>query len=163
MRKELFNAVKERLSLLCVNAAGEYYMAPADMDADLVNPVIKHIDLWNHNVEFLEEEMAWPRPAVFIEICPIRWKAIVPGREYRAEPLLKFHIVTDWADAASDGSYGAISMLDLPEHIHDALAGLEGNSFMELSLAESDTNHNHEDIVENIEVYEYTAIKSVGR
>lgn len=137
-------------------------MAPADMDADLVNPVIRHIDLWNRNVEFIEEETPWPRPAVFIEICPIRWKAIVPGREYRAEPQLKFHIVTDWADAVSDEIDGAISMLDLPEHIHDALAGLEGDSFMELSLSESDTNHNHEDIVENIEVYEYTAIKSVG-
>ncbi len=162
MRTELFNAVKERLSLLCVNAAGEYYMASADMVSDLHTPVIAHIDLWNHNVEFLEEEAAWPRPAVFIEICPIKWKAIVPGVEYRAEPLLKLHIVTDWADAASDESYGAISMLDIPEHIHDALAGLEGHSFMELSLAESDTNHNHEDIVENIEVYEYVAIKSVG-
>lgn len=137
-------------------------MAPADMDADLVNPVIRHIDLWNRNVEFIEEETPWHRPAVFIEICPIRWKAIVPGREYRAEPQLKFHIVTDWADAVSDEIDGAISMLDLPEHIHDALAGLEGDSFMELSLSESDTNHNHEDIVENIEVYEYTAIKSVG-
>lgn len=162
MRKELYNAVKERLSRLCVNGAGEYCMAPADMDADLVNPVIRHIDLWNRNVEFIEEETPWPRPAVFIEICPIRWKAIVAGREYRAEAQLKFHIVTDWADAVSDEIDGAISMLDLPEHIHDALAGLEGDSFMELSLAESDTNHNHEDIVENIEVYEYTAIKSVG-
>lgn len=162
MRKELYNAVKERLSRLCVSGAGEYYMAPADMDADLVNPVIRHIDLWNRNVEFIEEETPWPRPAVFIEICPIRWKPIVAGREYRAEPQLKFHIVTDWADAVSDEIDGAISMLDLPEHIHDALAGLEGDSFMELSLAESDTNHNHEDIVENIEVYEYTAIKSVG-
>lgn len=162
MRKELYNAVKERLSLLCVNGAGEYYMAPAGMDADLANPVIRHIDLWNRNVEFIEEETPWPRPAVFIEICPIRWKAIVAGREYRAEAQLKLHIVTDWADAVSDESGGAISMLDLPEHIHDALAGLEGESFMELSLAESDTNHNHEDIVENIEVYEYTAIKSVG-
>lgn len=163
MRKEIFNAVKERLSLLCVNAAGEYYMAPADMNADLVDSVIKHIDLWNHNVEFLEQEAAWPRPAVFIEICPIKWSAIVPGREYRAEPQLKFHIVTDWAEVAIDESNGAISMLDLPEHIHDALAGLQGNSFMELSLAESHTNHNHEDIVENIEVYDYTAFKSVGQ
>lgn len=162
MRKELYNAVKERLSRLSVNGAGEYCMAPADMDADLANPAIRHIDLWNRNVEFIEEETPWPRPAVFIEICPIRWKAIVAGREYRAEAQLKLHIVTDWADAVSDESGGAISMLDLPEHIHDALAGLEGDSFMELSLAESDTNHNHEDIVENIEVYEYTAIKSVG-
>lgn len=163
MRKELFNAVKERLSLLCVNAAGEYYMAPLDIDSDLVDPVIKHIDLWNHNVEFLEQEAMWPRPAVFIEICPIKWNAIVPGIEYRAESQIKFHIVTDWAETISDENAGAISMLDLPEHIHEALAGLEGKTFMELSLIESQTNHNHEDIVENIEVYGYTAIKSICR
>lgn len=148
--------------MLCINGAGEYYMAPDGTDSDLAEPVIKHIDLWNHNVEFLEEETPWPRPAVFMEICPVRWKPIVPGVEYRAEAQLKFHIVTDWADVASDESRGAITMLDLPDHIHDALAGLEGKTFRELSLAESDTNHNHEDIVENIEVYEYVAIKSLG-
>lgn len=25
---------------------------------------IKHIDLWNHNVEFIEQEQQWSRPAV---------------------------------------------------------------------------------------------------
>ena len=30
---------------------------------------------------------------------------------------------------------------------------------MELDLVESDTNHNHEDIVESIEVYQCVAIK----
>ena len=28
---------------------------------------IKHIDLWNHNVEFIEQEQQWSRPAVFVE------------------------------------------------------------------------------------------------
>ena len=58
--------------------------------------LIKHIDLWNHNVEFIEQEENWERPAVFVEFCPIQWNAIVPGVEYRAEPLIKLHIVTDW-------------------------------------------------------------------
>ena len=42
--------------------------------------------LWNHNVEFIEQEENWERPAVFVEFCPIRWNAIVDGVEYRAEP-----------------------------------------------------------------------------
>lgn len=35
--------------------------------------LIKHIDLWNHNVEFIEQEENWERPAVFVEFCPIQW------------------------------------------------------------------------------------------
>ena len=32
---------------------------------------IKHIDLWNHNVEFIEQEQQWSRPAVFVEFGAI--------------------------------------------------------------------------------------------
>ena len=66
--------------------------------------LIKHIDLWNHNVEFIEQEENWERPAVFVEFCPIQWNAIVPGVEYRAEPLIKLHIVTDWEGSSAEGS-----------------------------------------------------------
>ena len=47
MRKELFNAIKAKLA------------------ADV--PEVKHVDLWNHNVEFIEQEEGWERPAVFVE------------------------------------------------------------------------------------------------
>ena len=161
MRKELYAALKERLGRLCRNAAGEYYMASDDMDSEHPDQVIRHIDLWNRQVEFMEEDAAWERPAVFIELGPIKWRSIVAGVEYRGEPQIILHIVTDWADASSDESWGAISMLDLPDHIHDAIAGLEGDGFRELSLLESHTNHDHEEIVENIEVYDYVAIKSM--
>ena len=124
--------------------------------------LIKHIDLWNHNVEFIEQEENLERPAVFVEFCPIQWNAIVPGVEYRAEPLIKLHIVTDWEGSSADGSElqeDALKVFDLPGLIHARLAGLSGGTFLELDLVESDTNHNHEDIVESIEVYQCVTIK----
>ncbi len=117
------------------------------MDDELYPRVIKHIDLWNHNVEFLEQEAPWPRPAVFIEFVPFKWHAVVPGVEYRAQPLINLHVVTDWAE---QNDIGEFRLLD---KIHKLLAGLEGENFMEFDIDSSATNHNHEDIVENIETY----------
>lgn len=159
MRKELYNKLKSRLHTLCVNAAGEYEIASAEMDDELCNRAIKHIDLWNRNVEFIDQETAWNRPAVFIEFEPIHWITIVPGIEYRAEARVRLHIVTDWATAVEDGTDGAGKFFELPDKIHDVLAGLEGNSFTDFTLAESLTNHNHEDIVESIEVYSFVALR----
>ena len=79
MRKELYDKIKQRLTLLCVNAVGEYHIAPPDADDDLSNRAIKHIDLWNQNVEFIEQESAWERPAVFVEIEPVQWKSYSAG------------------------------------------------------------------------------------
>ena len=159
MRKELYNKLKSRLHTLCVNAAGEYENASAEMDDELCNRAIKHIDLWNRNVEFIDQETAWNRPAVFIEFEPIHWITIVPGIEYRAEARVRLHIVTDWVTAVEDGTDGAGKFFELPDKIHDVLAGLEGNSFTDFTLAESLTNHNHEDIVESIEVYSFVALR----
>ena len=64
MRKELYNMLCKELK-------------------EVGGGLIKHIDLWNHNVEFIEQEENWERPAVFVEFCPIRWNAIVDGVEYR--------------------------------------------------------------------------------
>ena len=50
-------------------------------------------------------------------------------------------------------------MFDLPELLHESLVGLSGKKFLDLDLVESQTNHNHEEIVENIEAYQCVAIK----
>ena len=138
MREELYRKLKARLEALCVNAAGEYYERPddADMDDELYPRAIKHIDLWNHNVEFLEQEAPWPRPAVFIEFVPLKWHAIMPGVEYRAQPLINLHVVTDWAEQKNIGEFRLL------DKIHELLAGLEGESFMEFDIDSSATNHN---------------------
>lgn len=150
MREELYHKLKARLESLCVNCAGGYYERPdeTDVDDDLYPRAIRHIDLWNHNVEFIEQETPWERPAVFIEFVPFKWNAIMPGVEYRAEPLINLHVVTDWVDQESD--IGHFRLLD---KIHELLAGMSGKTFMELDIDSSTTNHNHEEIVENIETY----------
>lgn len=143
MRKELYNRLCEELK-------------------KVEGGVIRHIDLWNHNVEFIEQEESWARPAVFVEFSPIVWTAIVPGVEYRAEPLVHLHVVTDWSGAVSEGSplkEESLEVFDLLEAIHQQLACLDGVTFAEFDLLESRTNHNHEDIVENIETYRCVAFK----
>lgn len=112
----------------------------------------------------LIESKGWGCPAQ-VEVenhLMSQWKPIVNGVEYRAEPQITLHIVTDWAGAASEGSpfrEEALAVFDLPDKIHRRLANLEGETFGEFDLAQSITNHNHEDIVETMEVYQYVAIK----
>ena len=145
MRKELYKLLCDRLQAVGGGA-------------------IKHIDLWNHNVEFIEQEEQWERPAVFVEFAPIRWMAIQNGVEYRAEPIVNLHIVTDWTGSVSAGSAfqeESLQVFDLPEEIPKALTCLEGETFMEFDLVESRTSHNHEEIIENIESYQCVAIKSL--
>lgn len=146
----------------------------------LLNPEhglgIKHVDLWNHNVEFLEQEAVWDRPAVFIEFCPIKWEAQQRGVSYRAEPLVRLHIVTDWVESldtqrgeslltaeglgTQDGDAGsAIDELSLSEAIHRVIGCLDGESFYGFDIVETATNHNHEDIVESIDTYQCVAYR----
>ena len=143
MRKELYNALCKELK-------------------EVEGGAIKHIDLWNHNVEYIEQEENWARPAAFVEFCPIQWQPTVNGVRYVAEPLVRLHIVTDWAGAANDGSpfkEEALKVFDLTDDIHRRLAGLEGETFKDFDLVESVTNHNHEEIVETIETYRCVAYR----
>ena len=83
--------------------------------------------MWNHNVEFIEQEEQWARPAVFVEFTPIQWQAIQNGVEYRAEPIVNLHVVTDWAgsvSADSDFQEESLKVFDLLEEIHKALTRL---------------------------------------
>ena len=145
MRKELYTMLCEKLKKVS-------------------NGAIKHIDLWNHNVEFIELEEPFERPAVFVEFTPIQWNAIQNGVEYRAEPIVNLHVVTDWVGStAADSEFRekSLEVFDLLEEIHQVLTCMEGATFKEFDLVQSQTNHNHEDILENIESYQCVTIKSL--
>lgn len=168
MRKELYKAIAERLFQIAadgsmIEPAGE----PAGTVAGEEEPdrLIKHVDLWNHNVEFLDQEQPWERPAVFVEFTPILWDVVKPGREYRAKPVVNLHIVTDWNGDASSGSEledESLEVLDYSSIIHNALQGLEGENFSRFDLIETHTNHNHEELVESIEVYRCVGERKLG-
>lgn len=127
MRKELYTAIVAKLK------------------QDV--PEVGHIDLWNHNVEFIEQEGVWSRPAVFVEIGTISWSPF-HGKGLRGKGLVRIHVVTDWLEG---GQHAAWSLSD---KIRQALTGLCGDSFNGMELVTTDTNHNHEDILESIDSYD---------
>ena len=139
----------EQLSKLYATPGGDYEVAETEDDVpEGWERAIKHIDLWNHNVEFQ----------------PIQWNAIQPGAEYRAEPIVHLHVVTDWQGSSSADSEfreQSLKVFDLLEAIHKQLACRRGKTFLEFDLVGSSTNHNHEEIIENVETYQCVAIKSL--
>ena len=129
-----------------------------------VDPLVKHVDLWNRNVEFIEKETPWERPAVFVEFGPQEWERVKGGREYRCSPLVRLHVVTDSLPTSSkDGELDAAlsARLEMSKRIHAALAGMAGNGWGRFDLMESHTNHDHEEIVEDIEVYGYVGVRTL--
>lgn len=98
------------------------------------------------------------------------------GVSYRAEPLVRLHIVTDWVESldtqrgeslltaeglgTQDGEVeSALDELSLSEAIHGVIGCLDGESFYGFDIVETATNHNHEDIVESIDTYQCVAYR----
>ena len=117
---------------------------------------VKHVDLWNHNVEFLDAEDAWQRPAVFVEFSQIAWQSMAGGK-YRGEGQIRLHLVTDW----NDGGQG--TAWELCEDIRRAVDQMQGEQFSIVHLAATDTNHNHEDILESIDTYRVRYYMAIGK
>ena len=111
--------------------------------------VVKHVSLWNENVVFAEEDEPWDRPAVFVEFSPIAWESVKERSRYHTRSRIVLHVVTDWS------SESELPVFEVVDGIVARVDGLCGEHFGPLRLVESQTNHNHEDLVESIEVFEY--------
>lgn len=131
MRKELFQALRQALLRPEVGVA--------------------HVDLWNHNIEFVDQEEPWERPAVFVEYEPIRWHSVVTGISLTAECRVRLHIVTDFDPS------DPFRCFDTEERVRAAVTALDGDTFSALELAETHTNHDHEHLVESIDVFDFAA------
>ena len=119
-------------------------------------PEVKHIDLWNEQVEFIEQEEPFGTPAVFVEFRPVRW-ATLGGTVQQADVDIRLHIVTPWKGSAKDGSIfqqDALERFALLERIDRCLFNLQGaeggTSFCMTRRTGSSTNHNHDELVEDI-------------
>lgn len=140
MRKQLYLDIKNKLKAI-------------KDDSD--QPLFKHFDIWNQNVEFLESDSPFEFPAVFIEFMPIPWHQQL-NKVQDATIVIKLHIVTRWLAQTADYSpieSQALDYLDIPDKVLYALQGeatSASNGFMRVS---STINHNHGDILDSIEEY----------
>lgn len=118
--------------------------------------LIRHIDLWNEQVEFIEQEEPFDTPAVFIEFRPVQWVTL-GGRMQQADVPFRLHVVTPWKGSAKDGSIfqdDSLRRFDLLDridaHLFNFGAGEGRSSVCMMRRTGSSTNHNHEELVEDI-------------
>lgn len=144
MRKEIFLAIVAKLS-----------QALDDQE----QPIFKHFDLWNQQIEFIEQEAMFDMPAVFVEFGKITWRNLSGGSQ-EASCNVILHVITPWSSSAASGSpfqSDALALFDLLDLINKELNGLQGGPtnryFCSMRRVESDTNHNHEDICESLETF----------
>lgn len=129
-REELYQALKEKLG---------------DIEE------IKHIDLWNNNIDFLEEEEPWPRPAVFIQFMPIKWSVLKDS--FRGFGELRIHTVVDWGENAP------IEAWQLTDKIWKALTRINGEYFSGSYPDQTIPNVDHGEVFENIDVFQVKYLK----
>lgn len=144
MRKFLYLSLIDRLKRL-KDEAGE--------------PAIKTFDLWNEQVEFIEQEEVFDTPAIFIEFMPVKWNTLGAGTQ-RADATIRLHIITPWDGSTRDGSkfqQQSLERFDLLDRIDRHLFNLTGSNgqteFNMFRRIGSSTNHNHEELVEDISDY----------
>lgn len=115
---------------------------------------IAHVGLWNNQMQYIAEEQPFDTPAVFIEFDPIEWQHLLHGvRE--AVVTIRLHVITDsrvgtWSDT--------IAVFNLLDSINAELHGLHhttsnGSVMDALTLVNSTTDHNFDELQENVETY----------
>lgn len=137
-------------------------------DAVAAVPGVAFVDLWNNQVQTLNGGAAFPFAAVFIEFETIEWRQQNVGAR-RGALAVRLHVVTRAVSTHGhkDPRIGeALAVFDLLDAINAAMQGLRGPGFSGFMLTTSATNHDHAEIVENVERYvcgvqDTTAIRPV--
>ncbi len=69
---------------------------------------------------------------------------------------VSLHIVTDWVDSTTLGEdTDDFAAFELSERICSVVRGLRGKNFHGMELITPHPNHNHEELLENIDVYRF--------
>lgn len=134
MRKKLYTLIKEKLFSI-LDEKGE--------------AIIKHVDLYNSQLAYIVEEQPFYTPAVFIEFSDINYLHQLQG-VMEADVSIRLHVITDsrvgrWEDVTN--------VFDLLSRINVALFGLSADGIGALTLRNSVTDSNFDELQHNIETY----------
>jgi len=152
MRKQLYLAIISQLKLIQLNDQGKYITATV---MDTKKSVIKHFDIWNNNLQIIEEEIPFNRPAIFLQFQPITWEARSKGIR-GADVNVTLHVITDnRAPSAKELNHEikALEFFDLLDAINYNLYNLKGDFFRYLTSTGSATDHDHDDLIDSLETY----------
>jgi hypothetical protein len=122
-------------------------------------PVIRHFDLWNDNMEYIRENEAFFTPAVFVEFGTITWGH--QGEGVREAALtITLHIITERNMPTSHElpyEQEALRFFDLLTGVNRCLHGhaKTGGVFSHdaLTSLQSITDHDFDELQHNREIY----------
>lgn len=165
MRKSIYISIKNALQRAVYNDNGTFHILTADellsaqeaekQGGKKLDYVFKHFDMWNHNVEFIEQETPWDTPAVFVQFQDIHYTQL-PGGLRESNVVVHLHIVN--ADTFSYlGQSEAESRFDLCELPYRILQYHKNETFTAMQHIGSQTNDDHAEMVESIESFTCTA------
>lgn len=155
MRKEVYQILKKRLQQLItdeesnIRFVSERQLQEIAEKGETLTYAIKHIGLWNRQVEFIEEETPFLMPAIFIEFGKIDWRSQTGGLQ-DANLTIGLHVLTN---AVPEGYDGEIFHLDLLDKINYCLHGFNSGSMGTLTRVTSIPCHDHEEILDNTEIF----------
>jgi hypothetical protein len=118
-------------------------------------PLFRHIDLWNQNVEFIEQEIPFEMPAAFIEFMPVEWQTL-GMKAQQADLTFRIHCVTQWRGSTHHGAAApetAVDYLHIPTLVLKSLQGMMVEGSGQFTRVRSVINHNHAEIVDSTEYY----------
>lgn len=124
-------------------------------DAVAAVPGVAFVDLWNNQVQTLNGGSAFPFAAVFIEFEALEWKQQNIGAR-RGSLAVRLHVVTRAVPTHGHKDphiNEALAVFDLLDAINAAMQDLRGPNFSGFMLTTSATNHDHAEVVENVERY----------
>jgi hypothetical protein len=140
MRKQLYLDIKNRLKTV-QDGEGEQ--------------LFKHFDLWNKQVEFIEQETPFACPAVFVEFAPIAWRT--QGNDVQDGDInVHLHIVTEWHAGTADYSpteEQALDALDISDKVVKRMQGFATEYMNGWQRIQTIPDHDHERYMDNGEVY----------
>lgn len=159
MKLRLFSDLEARLSRVRLVDDKFIYHRPKRGDNGVIpgKPAINHFGLWNEYTARLTQMRPFLPPAVFVEFLPAAYSPLQHGAIH-SDMTIRLHVVTATL-AETDTSYReeALSRFLLCRAIIRALAGFaggaddEGRSYSVFQYSGSITDHNHDQVCEDIE------------
>lgn len=107
---------------------------------------VKHVDLWNEQTDFLEQEAPFEMPAVFVEIGDISWNVMKDS--FRGSGEIRLHTAIPWSTDAP------VEAWQLTDKLWQTLTHIHGETFGGYYPSMTLPNRSHGEVYENIDVFQ---------
>lgn len=106
---------------------------------------IAHTSLWNDQINNLEDEVPFMRPALFVELGAIQWNT-ASKRQKTGTITITLHLITDCYDTLADDN-DALQALDLLDTLASAFDGVRFENCTPLVPNTTTTDSNHGNLI----------------